>query len=221
MTHSTQGISVAVLVGGKSRRMGTDKALVPVGGRPLIQRVVDTVRPLTTDLIFVGANAHGYAWLGGRAVDDSVSTAGPLAGIYTALSVARFHHCLVVACDMPFLNARLLRHMHRRATSWDVVVPRLDGHLEPLHAVYSRACLEPIATMLSQGRRCPLDLYPMVRTDYLEAQEIALFDPDYRSFINLNTPADLARAQRMASGSQRPHPSPNLRITEMIVSETH
>lgn len=221
MKRSTLDFSVAVLVGGKSRRMGADKALLSVDGRPIIQRVIETVRTVAADVILVGASAHTHAWLGGRPVEDLVPEGGPLAGIYTALSAARFHHCLVVACDMPFLNARLLRHMHRRAASWDVVVPHLDGHLEPLHAVYSRACLEPIATMLNQGRVCPLDLYPMVRTDYLEAQEIALFDPDYRSFINLNTPADLARAQMMASGSQRPRPSPNFRITDMIISETH
>jgi len=122
-----KGISGAVLVGGKSRRMGRDKALLAVGGQPLLQRVVEALREVTDELLLVGVGAERYAWLGGRAVDDLVPGGGPFAGVYTALSVARHSHCLVVACDMPFLNTDLLRYMRQQAMGWDAVVPRLRG----------------------------------------------------------------------------------------------
>jgi len=221
MTPLAPRISAAILVGGKSRRMGADKALLHVGGQPIIQRMAAVVRTVTTDLLLIGAGAERYAFVGGRAADDLIPRSGPLAGIYTALSMAHSSRCLVLACDMPFLNADLLRYMSERESDWDVLLPRLpDGHVEPLHAIYSRACIGPIETMLRQGRLCPLDLYPQVRTEYLEAAEIALSDPYYRSFVNLNTPADLAHAQEAATAPRewglpaRPRPS----VT--IVSET-
>lgn len=189
-----RGISGAILVGGNSRRMGTDKALVDVGGLPIIQRVADVLRLVSDDVWLIGKGAAKYAWLGLRSADDLVPSGGPLAGIYTALRSARFSHCIVVACDMPFLNPRLLRYMARAARGWDTLVPRVDGHLEPLHGVYSRACLGPLEDMLRTGQLCPLDLYPLVRTAYLESETIARLDPGYRSFINLNTPEDLVQA---------------------------
>lgn len=197
-----KGISGAVLVGGKSRRMGRDKALLAVGGQPLLQRVVEALREVTDELLLVGVGAERYAWLGGRAVDDLVPGGGPLAGIYTALSVARHSHCLVVACDMPFLNTDLLRYMRQQAMGWDAVVPRLRGWwLEPLHAVYARSCLKPAERMLESGNLCILDLFPLVRTRYLETHEVALFDPGGRSFVNLNTLTDLALVQTLGRAS--------------------
>ncbi len=178
--------------------MGADKALLTVGGQPLLQRVVDALREVTDELLLVGVGAERYAWLGGRAVDDLVPSGGPLAGVYTALSVARHFHCLVVACDMPFLNTDLLRYMLQQATGWDAVVPRLQGRwLEPLHAVYARSCLKPAERMLENGKRGILGLFPLVQTRYLETHEVALFDPEGTPFVNLNTPDDLALAQTL------------------------
>ena len=186
-------VSAAILVGGKSRRMGTDKALIDVGGFPLIQRVLRAVRPLTSDLMLVGSGAERFAGHGQRPVADLTVGDGPLGGIYSALRAARFEHCLVLACDMPFLNTRLLHHLCQRAQEWDALVPRLaDGHLEPLHALYARTCIGAIESMLSAGLRSPLDLYGLVRTGHVAASEIRRLDPDFRSFVNLNTPTELA-----------------------------
>ncbi len=188
-------VSGAVLVGGKSRRMGMDKALLTVGGVPIVQRVARALRSVSDDVFLVGRGAEQYPWLGLRGTHDLIPDAGPLGGIHTALRVAGFPYCVIAACDMPFLSPSLLRHMVRMAEGWDVLVPRVDDHLEPLLAVYSRACLEPIEGMLKSGQLCPLDLYPLVRTRYLESEAIARLDPDFRSFRNLNTPEDLAQAQ--------------------------
>jgi len=192
-----EGASGAVLVGGRSRRMGTDKALLTLGGRPLIERVAEALREVTDELLLVGAGADKYAWLDGRPVGDLVPASGPLAGIHTALSVARHAHCLVLACDMPFLNVDLLRHMLRQAAGCDAVVPRRQGRPEPLHAVYARSCLSQTERMLEDGNLSVLDLLPLVRVRYLEGHELHRFDREGLSFVNLNTPADLAGAAEL------------------------
>ena len=194
MRRQAAGISGVILVGGDSRRMGRDKALLSVAGRPLVQRVAEVLREVTDELLLVGEKAERYTWVGGRAVDDQGPGSGPLAGIKTALSVARHPYCLVVACDMPFLNADLLRYMLRQAIGWDAAVPRRREGLEPMHAVYNRSCLKLVEWMLENGELSPLDLFPLVRVRYLEMHEVAPYDPRGRSFVNLNTPADLALA---------------------------
>lgn len=186
-------ISAAVLVGGQSRRMGMDKATLLVGGRPLIWWVVSALERVADEILLVGRAAGRLEWLGLPTWEDLVPDGGPLAGIYTALTVARHPLCLVVACDMPFLQPDLLRYMAGEAPGWDAIVPLVDGHLEPLHAVYARSCRKAIGEMLGRGETCPLDLYPRVRTRYIGPEEIAGFPGGWRSFVNLNTPQELAQ----------------------------
>jgi len=194
-----EGFSGAVLVGGQSRRMGPDKALLTIGGVPLIQQVVEALRAVVNEVLLVGTAAERYALLNVQETDDLVPGAGPLGGIHTALCVARYPHCLVVACDMPFLNLDLLRYMLREAAGWDAVVPRGPERFETLHAVYARSCLEPIEQMLENGKLCPVDFFPLVRVRCVEAHEIASFAGGWRSFLNVNTPADLQLARAIAS----------------------
>lgn len=183
--------SGAVLVGGQSRRMGIDKPLLSFRGRRMIEWVMEALSQVVDEVLLVGRGAGRLAWLGLSTVEDLVPGGGPLAGIFTALTVARSPHCLVVACDMPFLDPALLAYLLEQAPGWDAVVPAVDGHLEPLHAVYARSCLPVIGRMLAAGELCPLDLYPRVRVRYVGEGEIAAFAGGRRSFINFNTPEDL------------------------------
>ena len=191
-------ISGAILIGGKSRRMGRDKALLQLRGRPLVSRVCEAVGQVTDELLLVGATAERDIGCPGKRVADTGPGKGPLVGIRTALSAARYDYCLVVACDMPFLSIDLLHYMRGQARGWDVVVPRSRDGLEPMHAIYSRSCLEPIAAMLETNELCPLDLFPSVHTRYIALEEITAFHHGELSFFNVNTPADLAFAQRLA-----------------------
>ena len=191
------GASGAILVGGKSRRMGMDKPALLLGGQPLIERVIDALAEVVDEVLLVGQEAGRFARLGLPCVADLVPGGGPLAGIHTALAAARHPVCVVVACDMPFLQPALLAYLLEQAPGWDAVVPRVDDHLEPLHAVYARSSLPTIERMLRKGERCPLDLYPRVRVRYVNSDEIAAFTNGWRSFINLNTPEDLAMAQML------------------------
>ncbi|MDA8217023.1 MAG: molybdenum cofactor guanylyltransferase [Dehalococcoidales bacterium] len=186
-------VSGAVLAGGKSTRMGADKAGLRVGDETLLGRVVARLAGVVEEVFVVGRVPTELP-SSVRAVSDLRPGAGSLGGIFTALSFAQGSRCLVVACDMPFLNRRLLAYLLDLSPGYDVVIPRDDGNVEPLHAVYAKTCLEPIRVVLEEGGHRIVDFFPRVRVRYVEKQEIAVFDPELRSFFNVNTPAEFRQA---------------------------
>lgn len=190
------GISGIILAGGESRRMGADKALLTVGAQPLIGRVANVMRQVVDELIIVADRPDRYPHLNGRMTVDLLPGRGPLGGIYSGLCAAHYWQSLVVACDMPFLSLQLLQYLVSLESGQDVVIPRWEELVEPLHAVYSKACLAVMEDLLSQDSLSILDVLPRVRVRYVNREEIAQFDPLLLSFANLNTPADLRWAQR-------------------------
>jgi molybdopterin-guanine dinucleotide biosynthesis protein A len=144
------------------------------------------------------ANVHApYGRLPARLVGDVYPGKGSLGGIYTALQAARYDACLVVACDMPFLNAGLLRYLIGLAPGYDVVVPRVEGFPETLHAIYGKRCLDPIQRRLLAGQLKIVGFFDEVRVRYVERDDVARFDPQFRSFLNMNTPSDWERVQKL------------------------
>jgi molybdopterin-guanine dinucleotide biosynthesis protein A len=192
-------LSVAVLAGGQSRRMGQDKAWLPVGGRPVIERVLERVLPLSDDVTLITNTPDQYRHLGHPMVSDVYPGKGSLGGIYTAIHAARYAHCVVVACDMPFLNADLVRYLVSLRSGFDVVIPRIQDFPETLHAVYGRNCLEPIRRRLLADQLKIIGFFDDVQVRYVERDEVARFDPTFRSFLNMNTPADWERLQQLAA----------------------
>ena len=192
-------ITAIVLAGGHSSRLGMDKARLKLGGvRTLLESVVGLVKCLSTDVIVVSDAVTEVAEA--RCVRDAIPDVGSLGGLYSGLLAACFPYCLVVACDMPFLNSQLLCYMAERPRNYDVLVPRLGGgvlgyELHPLHAIYAKRCLPAIEQVLTSGSRAIHDIYPMVRTVYLDEEEIVGLDRDGLSFFNINTPQDLAQAE--------------------------
>ena len=191
-------VSVAILAGGQSSRMGQDKAFLMLGGRSVIERVLECVQPLSDEVTLITNTPERFRHLGYRMVGDVYPGKGSLGGIYTAIHAARNSHCLVVACDMPFLNADLLCHLTELAPGYDVVIPRIEEFPETMHAVYGKACLEPIKRRLLAGRLKIIGFFGDVRVRYVERDDAARFDPTFRSFLNINTPDDWERVQRMA-----------------------
>ena len=191
-------ISCIVLAGGGGKRLGTDKAFLEIGGQVLIEGIVEKMARIGDEVIIVTNSPHRYDRLEARLVGDVYPGKGALGGIYSGLKAARSPHSLVVACDMPFLDLRLLRYMILLSSGQDVVIPRVEGLTEPLHAIYSKRCLQPIERVLAAGSLKIIDFFPEVRVRYVEKQEIELFDPKHLSFFNINTPADLEKARSLA-----------------------
>ncbi len=138
-----------------------------------------------------------------KLVTDIYPDKGPLGGVYTGLLNSTSLYNLVVASDMPFLNPELLRYMIEVSSDFDLVVTRVGDLTEPLHAVYAKSCLEPIEYMLRHNELSVHRLFPVVRTRYVEADEIERFDPDHLSFFNVNTQGDLQKAEEIARGMER------------------
>jgi molybdopterin-guanine dinucleotide biosynthesis protein A len=186
--------SIAILAGGRSSRMGTDKSFVRVLGVPMVERVLAQVQGLGAETLLVTNSPGDYAYLGLPLYTDVIPGAGALGGIYSALHYAAHPHVLVVACDMPFLSRPLLAYLLELAPHFDVVVPRAAEGVEPLHAVYGKACLEPIRQLLDAARYKVIGFYGDVRVRYVEEAELREYDARLRSFVNVNTPEEAAAA---------------------------
>jgi len=170
----------------------------------LLQWVVSKLSFFNGNIIVVTTGEQSFSQIFGyqklRIVFDTYTGKGPLGGIYTGLVASDSFYNLVVACDMPFLNQALLHYMIQLSAKFDIVVPRWDDMVEPLHAVYSKDCLAPIESLLKQGNLSISKLFTLVRVRYVEAEEINRFDPKHLSFFNINTEADLEVARELARG---------------------
>lgn len=184
-----------VLAGGKSLRLGREKALEEIGGRSLIERVIERLSLLGNEIIVVTSSSDQLPDLGVKRVIDSYPGKGNLVGIYSGLKEVASSNALVVGCDMPFLNIDLLRYIMELSPGFDVVIPRVNEGVEPLHAVYSKNCLAPIEVYLREGRLKIFDLLPELKVRYVDNAEIERFDPRHLSFFNINSEADLERAR--------------------------
>lgn len=198
-------LTLALQAGGESRRMGQDKALLPFLGQPLIQRVATQVAPAADEILVTTNRPADYAFLGYPCFPDLRPGRGALGGLFTALKAATQPLVGLVACDMPFANAQLLAFQAQLllAEEADVVIPHLPGGYEPFHAVYRRAtCLPQVEQALDAGELKLIAWFPRVTVRTLTLEACRPFDPAGLAFLNLNTPAELARAEALARANR-------------------
>jgi molybdopterin-guanine dinucleotide biosynthesis protein A len=182
--------------------MGTNKALLDVGGLAMLRRTADRLRPLVGELFVVADDAAPYAKFGLPVVPDLHHGRGAIGGIHAALVHATKPAVLCVACDMPHIGRGLLELLLTSAApDDDALLPRIAGRPEPLLAVYSRAAAERFERAIAAGRLRVVDALESLRVRYLDEPELRVADPDLTSFVNVNTPADLAAARGFAAGS--------------------
>jgi molybdopterin-guanine dinucleotide biosynthesis protein A len=191
-----------ILAGGKSSRLGQSKALQVIGGKSLIQWVVDRLASLSTEIIIATARGEAIPCSSPvriKTVADIYPGKGPLAGIHSGLIASSSSRAIVVGCDTPFLSVSLLEYMAQTLRDSDVALPRIGEIIEPLCAVYSKSCLAPIQELLEQDERQIRRLFSMVKVRYVEEGEINRFDPEHLSFFNINSQDDLDRARKLAT----------------------
>ena len=198
----TTDLTVAVLAGGRSSRMGTDKSFVRVLGRPLIEHILAQVAGLGDETLIVTNRPDEYAYLGLPLFSDVLPDTGALGGLYSALHAARQRHILCIACDMPFVVRPLLDYLLSLRHVGEAVVPRLAGQPEPFRAIYRRDCQERMLAALDAGRLRVSGIFAELQVRYVDEAEIDRFDPERLSFVNVNTPADLEQAQGLAAPKQ-------------------
>jgi molybdopterin-guanine dinucleotide biosynthesis protein A len=194
-------LSLAILAGGSSERMGQDKALKLFLGRPLIQRVRERLARLTEEIIVSTNQPDKYAFLGLPLYPDLLPNRGALGGLYTSLSVVHSPWMAAVACDMPFASLPLFEYERDLllGENVDAVIPRGVHGTEPLHALYRReSCLPAIRSALDAGEWKLISWLSSVKVRYVLPAEIAEIDPPGLAFWNLNTPEEFIQAEERA-----------------------
>jgi molybdopterin-guanine dinucleotide biosynthesis protein A len=187
-------ISGVILAGGKSTRMGQNKAVMEIGGKRLIDRLAEGLAEIFPEVIIVANVPDLYDSLGVKVVPDLIPEKGSLGGIYTATATARHPWAFVMACDMPFFNPGLIRYLATLTHDCDVVIPYTDDW-EPLHALYAKTCLPPMERMIHSGQLKIVRFFPHVRVRRVDREELSPYDPHGFSFFNMNTPEEFARAE--------------------------
>lgn len=191
-------LGAIVLAGGRSSRLGVDKALLQINGVPLVQWLPERLAALFISVAVVVDRPQRYA-TSFLQVIDTIVDGGPLAGIAAGLQVTVAPGTFVCACDMPLLRPALLRLLCVLLAGHDLVIPERDGRLEPLCAVYAPSCLPVIQGMLQTGQRRANAVAGAVRTRILREQEWRESDPEGDSFLSINTLGDLATVQERAA----------------------
>src|SRR3972149_327416 len=191
-------VTIAIQAGGASSRMGRDKGIVPLAGKPMVRHLLDRIEGLGDETLITTNSPQDYRFAGVRLVGDTRPGTGALGGLHTALSAARGETVLVLACDMPLASRPLLEHLLARAPEADVVIPRREGEYEPLCAVYAKRCLALVEAALEAGGRG--GGRPVPRGVAVEEPEWSVFDPEGLTFFNVNTPQELAEAERRMAG---------------------
>jgi molybdenum cofactor guanylyltransferase len=192
-------VSGILLAGGGSRRMGgVNKALLKVGGRRIIERAASALVAMFTEIVLVTNSPEEFEFLGLPMFRDKIPGTGALGGLFTGLSVCTKDYGFLAACDMPFLLQEPIRYMVNLIDDHDVVIPRVQGHLEPLHAIYSRRCLPLIEELLAQGNLRIIDFLQKVDVLEIPDKDLRCFDGSFRFILNLNTPEDLEKARKTA-----------------------
>jgi len=187
------GVTGVILAGGASRRMGSNKALLPYRGGLFIEAIFSQMQRLFAEVLLVTNHPGQYQFLPCRKVGDLYPGHGPLAGIHAGLCHSGSEAIFVVACDMPYLNPALVERVAGAEGAADVVIPRSAAGLEPLHALYSKRCLSAIEASLEQGEHRIVSFLPSVRVQEIPQSEVAALDPLYTSFSNINTPEQYRR----------------------------
>ena len=187
-----------ILVGGKSRRMGKDKAFLEFSGKPLFERVLEIFRGSFHRILLVGDRQERFARYDLPVLED-IFPGSALGGLYTGLYHAQTEYVFISPCDLPFPNQGVLDHICSLREGFDAVVPTTRRGFEPLFALYSTKCLEPMRRLLKVDNYCIYDFYPQVRIRYVPSEELSQLDKEGKSFLNINTPEEFARLEKRLS----------------------
>jgi len=185
-----------ILAGGKSIRMGKNKAFIQVEGVPIIERIHNLFRELFQEVIIVTNDEDLFSNFCSKTYSDLIPDKGALGGLYTGIVFSSFYHSFCVACDMPFIKKSLVQYLIQNVANEDVIVPRTKDGLQPLHAIYSKNCVDPIRKSIEEGKSKIIDIYHQVNVKVVDEKDFRCFDPGRESFINVNTPEELLSLRR-------------------------
>ncbi len=183
-------MTAIILAGGKSRRMGFNKAFLKYGDTTFIGHQIERLSEIFDEIILSANDTDTYTHLGLPIVPDVIPGKGPLSGICAGLMRSASSHAFVIACDMPFVHEKVIRYLKEQIDGYDVVVPQTSRGLEPMHAFYSRNCIQPMYRCINEGRLRIIDFFSEVKVRIVDEQEFKGLDLSTQSLTNLNTPEE-------------------------------
>ncbi|NOG84597.1 MAG: molybdenum cofactor guanylyltransferase [Candidatus Scalindua sp. SCAELEC01] len=189
-------MTAIILAGGKSSRMGRNKALLKIEGTSFIERQIALLHELFDDIIISANTPSEYAFLPIPVIKDLYPEKGPLGGIYTGLIESSSPYTFFLACDMPFVELPLIRHLKGLTSGVDAVVPKSERGLEPLHAFYSKKCIEPIKKALDHSNLRIISFFSEVSVKIVELDSLSSSQTLKESITNLNTRDDYESAKK-------------------------
>ena len=192
-------IDAIVLAGGESRRMGRQKATLPLGDTTAIEAVLSLLRPIFQRILVVTRNRESLPELKEEILMDGRPERGPLAGLARGLGASSSPWCFVVGCDMPFLHPGTIGRMAANLEGCDILAACLDGRLQPLHAFYSRACITRAEELLAQGITSLKALHAGVRVRHLTSGDFEGLG--LASFKDMDTLEDYQAARALWEGA--------------------
>jgi molybdopterin-guanine dinucleotide biosynthesis protein A len=194
ISHNEYVINITgvLLAGGKSLRMGHDKARIEIGGQPLLSRSLDLLCRYFTTVLIAG-DRPDVARPGIPAIPD-IYPGSALGGLYTGLQSAQTEWIFVAPCDMPYPDPKILELLLKQRDGADAVVPRTPHGYEPVFALYHKNCLPHMEAMLQQGQYRIYDFYQRIKVNYLDWQQMPAGWE--RSLLNINTPEQLEQLQK-------------------------
>lgn len=192
-------LTIVIQAGGESRRMGRDKALVPFMGKTLIEYILNQTNALGLETIIIANQPDDYKFLNLPVFTDVLKGKGALGGILTALRVVNSRKCLLLACDMPFVNLQIAEYMYSFSGFYDLVIPvNHSERYEPFKAIYSKSCKIAIEKAIQSNELKISSFFNLVNFKAIRIKEIQRIDPELISFTNINTPDELYQAEQLA-----------------------
>lgn len=184
-----------ILAGGESKRMGRDKAMLSVNGEILLQSVIARVKPLFAQTLVSVRQPRSEVTL--PQICDVHAEGGPLVGLISALKAVATPWVFVVACDMPFVAPKVIEYMATLRANHQAVIPDVDGHVQPLAAFYAHRIVPLLQHSLAHGNKSLIGAINDLDVRFVVADELIQFDPQLRSFFDLDAPEDVTRAEGM------------------------
>jgi len=171
--------------------MGENKAFIEIDGVPIIHRIYNLFKELFQEIIIVTSQKELFLNFNSKIYGDLLPNKGVLGGLYTGVFFSNFPYSFCVACDMPFIKKSLVQYLIKNIEEYDVIVPLTKDGLQPLHAIYSKNCLDSIKKTIEKGKYKIIDFYSLVKVKIIKEEDFGFLDPFRESFINVNTPEEL------------------------------
>jgi molybdopterin-guanine dinucleotide biosynthesis protein A len=189
----TMSFTCAILAGGKSRRMGRDKATLQVGGKTLVKRVYDEAKDIFEEVFIISNRHRSMAGIDAPILKDIIPIQSPIVGLVSALLYSRNPYVFILACDLPFISQRSMEFILSEAQGEDLIIPRTTGGYEPLYALYNKSCIPSLFRLIERNKLKVTDVFPYITMKVLPGEHHCFMNRGHSVFINVNAMDDLAR----------------------------